>query len=217
MEIEIVAESAETLAAYAQVPIAFEVRAVLDVAVPERGLGGLPLATRLLDVPYVKDYDADPACHPLRWAERFDVSAWGFLAARADGARVGGAVVVLDVGGVELLEGRRDLAVLWDLRVAPAARGRGVGAALFRAAEGWAHARGARRLKVETQNVNLGACRFYARQGCVLGAIHRFAYPALPDETQLLWYKSLGLRAPAAERGAAADSHTSVAATPQRL
>jgi hypothetical protein len=37
----------------------------------------------------------------------------------------------------------------------------------------------------------LAACQFYARQGCTLGAIHRFAYPELPEETQLLWYKQL--------------------------
>lgn len=35
------------------------------------------------------------------------------------------------------------------------------------------------------------ACRFYARQGCTLGALHRYAYPTLPDEAQLLWYKPL--------------------------
>jgi phage shock protein A len=91
----------------------------------------------------------------------------------------------------EVLERRADLAVLWDLRVAPALRGRGVGAALFRAAEAWALARGASWLKIETQNVNVPACRFYARRGCTLGAIHRFAYPALPEEAQLLWYKPL--------------------------
>jgi GNAT superfamily N-acetyltransferase len=90
-----------------------------------------------------------------------------------------------------MLEGRDDIALLWDIRVAPTARRRGVGAALFRAAEAWARARGAAWLKVETQNVNAPACRFYVRQGCTLGAVHRFAYPALPDEVQLLWYKRL--------------------------
>ena len=35
------------------------------------------------------------------------------------------------------------------------------------------------------------ACRFYAKQGCELAAIHRFAYPELPNEVQLLWYKDL--------------------------
>jgi hypothetical protein len=46
-------------------------------------------------------------------------------------------------------------------------------------------------LKIETQNTNVGACRFYERQGCELRAIHRAAYPQFPEEIQLLWYKDL--------------------------
>ena len=34
-------------------------------------------------------------------------------------------------------------------------------------------------------------CRFHASRGCVLGAIHPFAYPARPEEAMLLWYKHL--------------------------
>jgi GNAT superfamily N-acetyltransferase len=94
-----------------------------------------------------------------------------------------------------MLEGRNDLAVLWDIRVAPEFRGQNIGSTLFAAAQAWALARGARQLKVETQNINVPACRFYARQGCVLRAIERLAYPELPDEIQMLWYKDL----PAAE------------------
>ncbi|HEV2149045.1 MAG TPA: GNAT family N-acetyltransferase [Longimicrobiaceae bacterium] len=188
MRIEISEEPVASLDGYADVPIAFEVASVLDVA---DGPGGFVLTELRLDRPYVKDYDAVEGEHPSRWAERFDVSNWGVLAARLEGRRVGGAVVAFDTPGVTMLEGRRDLAVLWDIRVAPAARGRGVGAALFRAGEGWARTRGCRQLKVETQNVNVAACRFYARQGCVLVAADRHAYPGLPGETQLLWYKSL--------------------------
>ena len=199
MEITIAEESMAAAPELARVPISFVVESVFEVSAPAGGLGGLTLSERRLDAPYVKDYDAFEGERPARWAERFDVSNWGLVGARAGGARVGAAVVAFDTEGVEMLEGRRDLAVLWDLRVGPEARGRGVGGALFRAAEGWAAARGCRRLKVETQNVNVPACRFYARQGCVLGAINRFAYPDLPDEVQLLWYKTLsprdGLRA----------------------
>jgi GNAT superfamily N-acetyltransferase len=182
-------EPPSALARYAAVPIGFTVRERL--AVVDAGLGGLHLVSERVPAPYVKDYDADPAHHPAAWADRFDVARWGVLAAHVGEARVGGAVVLADAPGVDLLEGRADLAVLWDLRVAPAQRGRGVGRALFAAAEAWALARGAAWLKVETQNVNVPACRFYARQGCRLGAVHRFAYPALPDEAQLLWYKAL--------------------------
>ena len=90
-----------------------------------------------------------------------------------------------------MLEGRSDLAVLWDIRVLPENRRRGVGAALFGAAEAWALARHCRQLKVETQNVNVAACRFYAHRGCVLRAAHDGVYPEWPDEAQLLWYKDL--------------------------
>ena len=192
MNVEIREEPASALADYASVPIAFEVRERFVVVAPDAGLRGLQLVVEPVPAAYVKDYDAAPGHHPTAWPARFDLTRWGILSAWASGARAGGAVVAWGAPGVEMLESRPDLAVLWDLRVAPALRGRGVGAALFRAAEGWALARGARWLKVETQNVNVGACRFYARQGCTLGAVHRFAYPTLPDEAQLLWYKPIG-------------------------
>lgn len=100
-------------------------------------------------------------------------------------------MVAHDSPGLLMLEGRRDLAVLWDIRVAPEVRGHGIGSALWQEVEIWASLRACRHLKVETQNTNVGACNFYARQGCYLGAMNRYAYPELPDEIQLLWYKDL--------------------------
>lgn len=90
-----------------------------------------------------------------------------------------------------MLEGRQDLAVLWDIRIAPQAQRQGLGRQLFQAAEAWARSRSCRWLKIETQNNNWPACQFYAHMGCELGYINRFAYPELPDELQLLWYKAL--------------------------
>jgi ribosomal protein S18 acetylase RimI-like enzyme len=90
-----------------------------------------------------------------------------------------------------MLGGRDDIAVVWDIRVARSERGAGVGSALFRAAEDWAVARSCGWLKVETQNINAAACRFYQKMGCTLGGIDRFAYPDLPSEVQLLWWKEL--------------------------
>jgi hypothetical protein len=43
----------------------------------------------------------------------------------------------------------------------------------------------------ETQNINVAACRFYAKQGCTLSAINRFAYRDCPEEVQLIWRKEL--------------------------
>ncbi|HET7460760.1 MAG TPA: GNAT family N-acetyltransferase [Longimicrobium sp.] len=178
---------------YARIPIAFEVRSVLEVEARERGYEGLWMTERTLDEPWVKDYDQGEE-RPQRWAHRFDVSRWRVFEAWSAGRPAGGAVVAWDTPGVEMLEGRRDLAVLWDLRVAPGARGHGVGAALFRAAAAWARGQGCRWLKIETQTINVPACRFYARMGCELGTIDRFAYPGLPDEAQLIWYLDLAPR-----------------------
>jgi GNAT superfamily N-acetyltransferase len=179
------------LGEYASVPSRFVVAEELALLVPQQGLAGLHLVPQAVDSPYTKDYDSYPGNYPPQWAERFEVSRWGFFAARFGEERVGGAALAWRSPDVDLLEGRLDLAVLWDLRVAAAAQRRGVGSALFRAAEEWAASQGAVQLKVETQNVNVVACRFYQRQGCTLGAINRFAYSDLPDEVQLLWYKDL--------------------------
>ena len=190
MSLDVATVLPASLATHAGVSIAFEVDRVLDVTAPYGGLGWFVLVERRLAVPYRKDYDAHDG-GPADWPRRFDLTNWGLFAAHDGGTLVGAASVAFDTPGVDMLEGRRDLAVLWDLRVAPEARGRGVGTALFRAAEAWAAARGCRHLKVETQSVNVPACRFYARAECVLGAVHRFAYSDLPDEAQLLWYKAL--------------------------
>ena len=184
-------ESPALLAEHGRVPIAFTVDRVLDLEPVDRGLGGLRLRERRLDPPYVKDYDAIPGSRPEDWARRFDVSTWGLLSAWMDGRRAGGAVVAFGTPGLDLAAGRSDLAVVWDLRVAPDVRRRGIGSSLFAAAERWARSRGCRQLAVETQNVNVAACRFYAARGCELGAVHRFAYPDLPEEVQLIWYKTI--------------------------
>jgi GNAT superfamily N-acetyltransferase len=189
--IEIVEHLGDDIVEYARIPIAYEVRHVFDVVATASGLDGLMMVERTVEPPYLKDYDAIPGEGPLTWASRFNPSNWRLLMARVGDRRVGGAAVVLDDPDVEMLEGRSDLSLVWDIRVSPEARGLGVGSALFRAAEEWSRSRNARRLKVETQNTNVPACRFYARQGCVLGAINRFAYRDLPHEVQLLWYKDL--------------------------
>ena len=85
----------------------------------------LVLTERGLPVPYTKDYDALPGEGPLRWPETFDVSRWGLFAARAGGRRVGGAAVACGDADLDMLEGCDDLAILWDIRVAPEARGHG--------------------------------------------------------------------------------------------
>ncbi len=63
-----------------------------------------------------------------------------------------------------LAEGAHVLAVM-GLAVAPAARRRGVGAALLAAAEDHARARGARKISLRVLSTNTGALRLYQRLG----------------------------------------------------
>jgi GNAT superfamily N-acetyltransferase len=191
MPIEIVEEDSESLSAYASISIAFDVTEVLDMEAPLIGHRVLPLRSRPVATPYTKDYDAYAGNGPLDWPRRFRLGGWGFLAAYVDGQRVGGAVVIARDPDVGLLQGREDAAVLWDLRVAPPVRRRGVASALLAAAERWAHARACRVLDVETQQINVPACRLYAARGFVLREVNESAYEGLPGEIQLLWHKSL--------------------------
>jgi len=202
MQLDIRAEPVTpgNLREHARISIAFQVNRVLEVAVEQNGLGGFALVERPVAARYLKDYDALPDNSPENWAQRLDVANWCLLTASSDGRPVGGAVLAFDTAGIDMLEGRRDLTALWDLRVAPESRRSNVGSALFAAAENWAKSHGCRQLKVETQNVNVAACEFYASRGCRLGAIHRFAYPDLPHEVQFLWYKDL-TEAPATSVG----------------
>jgi len=192
MKVEI-AEAAfpAALAEYSPISIAFEVSRVYDVSGAPWNAVRFLLTERSLAIPYEKDYDSVAGDPPRDWARRFDLSRWITLFAREEGRAIGAAAIAFDTPGVEMLEGRRDLAVLWDIRVAPESRGRGVGLALFRATEAWARSRGCVELKVETQNINVPACLFYVGQGCQLRAVNRGAYPDLPHEIQLLWHKDL--------------------------
>ncbi len=173
-----------------QISIAFEVSRILDVDVPGDGLRGLSLAAKPVATPYVIDHDARWG-PPTKWRERFDVSKWGLLFAEVAGTTVGSALIACDTPNVFMLEGRRDLASLWDLRVHPDHRGRGVGRCLIEGSETWARRADCISMKIETQNVNVRACELYVRCGYVLRSMDRFAYEDAPEETQLIFMKEL--------------------------
>jgi GNAT superfamily N-acetyltransferase len=179
------------LTEYARIPIAFTVDRILEVTPIENGLGGVNFREARVDPPYVKDYDAIEGNSPESWAARWDLSNWGMISAFGNGKLIGGAVLAFRTDGMDMLDKRTDLTLLWDLRVHPDYRHQGIGQKLFLAAEAWARARRCRQIKVETQNINMPACRLYAKHGCVLGAIQRYAYPEYPTEVQLLWFKDL--------------------------
>lgn len=190
MAIQIVEQSVERLRCYGEIPISFTVASKYRIDAIAQARDGWRLTEERIDPPFVKDYD-DGGERPQRWAARWDLTNWVILAALKDSARLGGAVVAWNTPGVTMLEGRDDIAALWDLRVHPNHRRIGLGTQLFDRAAAWARAKGCRQLKIETQDINVPACKFYAKQGCYLGAVHPGAYPEFPDEIQLLWYLTL--------------------------
>jgi GNAT superfamily N-acetyltransferase len=191
MKITIEEISPERLYEYDRVPQRVEVKTILQVELVDNGLSGMLLRETPVEKPYIKDYDSYGEL-PSDMPKKFDVRNWGFFLAMAGPIQIGAATVAYDTTGVFMLEARRDLSVLWDIRVCPEYRG--VGIPLFRYAAEWSRKRGCRQMKVEMQNVNVPACRFYQRMGCQLGEIRRFGYAAVPavaHEVMLNWYYSL--------------------------
>jgi len=176
-----------SLAVYGEISIAFTVYSVFDVVPVRNGLEGLGLAERKLDAPYDKDYDLERNNKPNHWLKRFDTRYWVVFFAYDKNDRVGGVTIAWKTPELTLIPYRKETALIWDLRVKPEMRFLGLGRKLVAAAKEWAMSKGCDEIIVETQNINVPACRFYASQGFELFSINPLAYPELPSETQLLW------------------------------
>ena len=191
LDVKVEPPTLSTLQAYGDVPVAFLVESRFRVEPVRNGLGGWLLTEEGVEHPCVKDYDALEGEGPSRCRRQFDISHWGIISVFEGAQRIAGAVIAYDSPNVFMLEGRDTLAVLWDIRVRPENRRSGVGGLLFPHVVAWAKTRGCTHLKIETQNINVPACKFYAAMGCELRSIHLDAYPGLPEETQFLWYRWL--------------------------
>jgi ribosomal protein S18 acetylase RimI-like enzyme len=181
---------------YGAIPNSYRVTSMFRIEVIDGGLGGFRLVEEHLAEPYVRDYNSAGDDNPAAWSAEFDLDRWGiFLVTDGGGHPVGGAAVAIDAPVYPMDHFQRpDLAVLWDIRVHPDHRGRGIGSRLFNHAANWARLGGYGQLGLETDSTNVPACRFYRRQGCELGAIHRFGYigvPEVADNAMLLWYLDL--------------------------
>jgi len=176
------------ISVYGRISCAFEINSFLDIQPdPEKEQSWIIRESKL-PRPVLKDYDSLPDNHPLDWAKCFDMSSWGMIFATVANEHVGSALIAFNSPGVDMLEDRTDLAVLWDIRVDTNWRGRSVGKALFDAVKEWASRHRCTELKIETQTNNVAAVRFYLRQGCRLKQVTPNAYPELPDEVQVLFY-----------------------------
>ncbi len=176
---------------YDRIPMLVDVKSAYALEKLDNGLGGVIF--REIPVPEsVKDLGKFTKA--TEYADSFDITNWAFFMA-FDGERpVGAATVASDTQNVNMLDGRSDLSVLWDLRVDGEYKRRGIGASLFRMAAEWSGARGFRQMKIECQNNNVPACKFYRKQGAVLGKIDEYAYYndiEVRDEVEFIWYLDL--------------------------
>lgn len=193
MNIDILPVNSTTLTEYSIVPMRYEVESRFRVDLLDDGLDGIVFTEERVIPTYLRDFDVLDGEGPTRWLERFDTTNWALFIARKDGLAIGAATAVFRTPTVFMLGGRDDITVLWDIRVAPEHKRSGIGSALFSAVAAWAKERGCDYLKVETQDINVPACRFYRKQGCRLGEINRFAYtePWATDHVMLVWYLDL--------------------------
>jgi ribosomal protein S18 acetylase RimI-like enzyme len=185
----IVEENTDVLEEYGEVSIAFEVKTIFQIKSAKDGFNDFNFTEKAVDVPWIKDYDIIEG--PARRAKQWDISNWGIFSVFENDHRIGGACIAYDTKGVNFLEDRKDISALWDIRLNPEFRNQGIGSKLFRKAVEWSRNKGCNQMKIETQNINVPACRFYAKQGCRLGEINFHAYQELPEETMLVWYKSI--------------------------
>lgn len=109
--------------------------------------------------------------------DRFDRRTWKRLLAGNTLVLVHESAGRIDAASVLLLRQGSDIARLYSLSVAPAARGRGLGSRLLTACEDHARRAGARRLRLEVRTSNSAAYRLYDSAGFrVIAALESY-YP----------------------------------------
>lgn len=175
---------------YSKVPILFKVEAIYEVIAKDDGFTGYDIVEKALEIPYIKDYDKKKL--PVSWVKRFDTVNWGFFVIYDGKKPVAAATTVFDSPEICMLDGRNDITVLWDIRVHPDYRSQGLGKWLIDKTKEWAEERNCKYLKIETQNTNAKACKFYSAMGAKLDGIRKNAYTGEESqEIQFLWYIDL--------------------------
>ena len=177
----------DRLKEYGEIPFYYDTTKKYELTKINNGIGGIKMD--LVDVPL---YHKDFGTRTERWIELFDLDKWKFFVACDEEDRlIAGCTIAANSKNCHMLEGKDDLAVLWDIRVSDEYKHQGIGQKLFDMALEYVKKAGYKQLKVECQNTNPAAVNFYHKQGFILGAINEYAYPDYPNETELLWYLDL--------------------------
>ncbi|MCA0173973.1 GNAT family N-acetyltransferase [Bacillus sp. RAR_GA_16] len=94
------------------------------------------------------------------------------------------------IGQIRIIKEWNRFCYIENIAIKKDYRGSGVGKLLLNRAEEWAKQRKLIGMSLEAQDDNLGACRFYAKQGFILGGVDTLKQSYNPNiETTLYWYK----------------------------
>lgn len=176
---------------YDKVSMNVDVRSEYIVKRINNGLGGLILEETMVQ-PYRKDLSV--YARAAEYEKDFDLTNWRYYMAFEGDVPVGAMTVAGKTPGMNMLSGREDACVLWDIRVDDACKRNGIGKNLLHMGISGAGHDGYHQMIIECQNNNVPACRFYQSQGAVLTRIDMYAYyldPGAKNEVQLIWYLDL--------------------------
>ena len=178
---------------YDSIQMSVNVTSCFHIDKINRGLGGFTITEKAVE-PHVKDFRTDHGTSLTHDAEQFDTTNWAFFMAFDGDLPIGGAAIASRTKEINMLSGREDLALLWDIRVDGAYKGKGVAQKLFDMAVDWSSSQGLVQMKIECQNNNVPACKFYHKQGAVLSEIDEYAYynePQYRHEVMFVWFLDL--------------------------
>lgn len=100
------------------------------------------------------------------------------------------------IGRIKIRSNWNGFALIEDIAVAKDFRKNGVGKVLLQKATEWALERNFIGLMLETQDINVSACRFYAKNHFVIGAVDTMLYSNFPtaNEIAIFWYYKFNCR-----------------------
>lgn len=173
---------------YDMVSMKVHVQSEYKVKRIDHGLGGFLFEETPVE-PYVKDLSVYQRASD--YEKQFDITSWRFYMAFDGEKPVGAMTVTGRTKGMNMLYGREDACVLWDIRVSDDYKHRGIGQKLLDMGISGAKADGYRQMIIECQNNNVPACKFYKKQGAFLSKVDMYAYyldADIKDEIQMVWY-----------------------------
>lgn len=176
---------------YDTISMNVDVHTIYDVKRIDSGLGGFSFDEVEVE-PYIKDLSVYERA--TEYEAIFDIRNWRFYMAFDDEKPIGAMTIAGRTPELNMLSGRDDACILWDIRIIDRYKHQGIGQKLLDMGIQEAKSDGYKQMIIECQNNNVPACKFYHKQGALLSKIDMYAYyheEACKDEVQFIWYLDL--------------------------